>query len=80
MRLEGKVIPVAHGEAIVCEIPMGILKLVVIANIPDEGTEAVVYVKIRPMDDRRTSKPRRKVGQKEPEVLQARPTTVYETV
>lgn len=79
MRLEGKVIPVAHGEAIVCEIPLGIMKLVVIANIPEEGDQAVVYVKIRPTEDKRGKRPKREAP-REPEVLHARATTVYETV
>ncbi len=48
MRLEGKVIEVAHGEAIVCEIPLGVCKLVVISNIPEEGDKATVFVKVRP--------------------------------
>jgi len=53
MRLEGKVIPVAHGEAIVCEIPLGVCKLVVISNIPEEGDRATVFVKVRPANERR---------------------------
>jgi len=57
MRLEGKVIPVAKGEAIVCEIPLGICKLIVISNIPDDGNQAVCYVKVRPMNER-PSKPK----------------------
>lgn len=65
-RLEGKVIQVAHGEAIVCEIPLGLCKLVVIANIPNEGERATVFVKVRPMVERRTpgfKKRRRDEGQ-----------------
>ena len=62
MRLEGKVIPVAHGEAIVCEIPLGVCKLVVISNIPEEGDQAVVYVKVRPINEGRNRKPRRASG------------------
>lgn len=51
LRLEGKVIEVAHGEAIVCEIPLGIMKLIVISNIPEDGDKAVVYVKVRPINE-----------------------------
>lgn len=57
MRLEGKVIPVANGEAIVCEIPLGVVKLIVISNIPENSDQATVYVKVRPIDER--PKPRR---------------------
>jgi len=53
MRFEGKVIPVAHGEAIVCEIPLGVCKLVVISNIPEEGDRATVFVKVRPLHEKR---------------------------
>lgn len=59
-RLEGKVIPVAHGEAVVCEIPLGICKLIVISNIPEDGDKALVYVKVRPMDEGK--KPRKGKG------------------
>lgn len=59
LRLEGKVIPVAHGEAIVFEIPLGICKLVVIANIPEDGDKATIYVKVRPIFERRTPNARK---------------------
>ena len=64
MRLEGKVIPVAQGqgEAIVCEIPLGVCKLVVIANIPEEGEATTVFVKVRPWDDA-PKKARKKTAQ-----------------
>lgn len=68
MRLEGKVIPVAHGEAIVCEIPLGVVKLIVISNIPEDGDDATVYVKVRPIDEgsEKKFKPRR--PQQAPEI------------
>ena len=71
MRLEGKVIPVAHGEAIVCEIPLGIVKLIVISNIPENGDDATVYVKVRPIDEGRSEKkikPRRPQQAPAPEI------------
>ena len=65
MRLEGKVIPVAQGqgEAIVCEIPLGVCKLVVISNIPEEGDSTTVFVKVRPRDEAPKKQPRKKPAQ-----------------
>lgn len=64
--LDGKVIPVAHGEAIVFEIPLGICKLVVIANIPEDSDKSVVYIKVRASNERRPDRkprpPRRTEG------------------
>ena len=40
----------AQKEAIVFTIPLGILKIIVIANIPDEGQTAPVYVKYKFFD------------------------------
>lgn len=72
MRLEGKVIPVARGEAIVCEIPLGLIKLIVISNIPEDGDQAVVYVKVRPANEKKSKPhphPPRRMPSEEVEVI-----------
>lgn len=47
--VQGRIIKTrGDGEAVVFEVSLGLVKLVAIANIPDEGEDtAPVYVKIR---------------------------------
>ena len=51
--VDGRIIPVRDGEAIVFEILLEPFKIVAIANIPEEGkTTAPVYLKFKMNDGR----------------------------
>ncbi len=51
--VDGRIIPVRDGEAMVSEIEIGPFKIVVIANIPEEGkTTAPCYLKFKMNDGR----------------------------
>ena len=53
--VDGRIIPVRDGEAMVFEVEIGPFKLVAIANIPEEGkTTAPVYLKFKMNDGRST--------------------------
>lgn len=53
--VDGRIIPVRDGEAMVFELELGPFKIVAIANIPEEGkTTAPVYLKFK-MNDGRSS-------------------------
>lgn len=53
--VDGRIIPVRDGEAMVFEVELGPFKLVAISNIPEEGkTTAPVYLKFK-MNDGRSS-------------------------
>lgn len=53
--VDGRIIPVRDGEAMVFEVELGPFKMVAISNIPEEGkTTAPVYLKFK-MNDGRSS-------------------------
>jgi hypothetical protein len=53
--VDGRIIPVRDGEAMVFEFELGPFKVIAISNIPEEGkTTAPVYLKFK-MNDGRTN-------------------------
>lgn len=51
--VDGRIIPVRDGEAMVFEFELGPFKVIAIANIPEEGkTSAPVYLKFKMNDGR----------------------------
>ena len=65
--VDGRIIPVRDGEAMVFEFELGPFKVIAIANIPEEGkTSAPVYLKFK-MNDGRNTGTYRKRFPKEPQ-------------
>ena len=54
--VDGRIIPVRDGEAMVFEVELGPFKMVAISNIPEEGkSTAPVYLKFKMNDGRSAS-------------------------
>lgn len=75
---ESRIIETRKGlEALVFEIPLGLLKIICIVNIPEEGLRtAPVYLKFKLGENHRSVTPRptrRRLP--EPEVINLRPDT-----